>query len=166
MIHPIASRLAIAALALGLATSARAADDFAKDHLAAAKSAIEAAHVADGLDNILISIAQQTKALLSRNDPAHSSQIDEATNAAAIELAAKRPELDAQVQQIWAARFTKAELEEIAKFYSSPVGMKLSKETQGMVQMIAVAAQVWQQKMSQELLAKTREELKKKGINL
>ena len=171
MINPIASRLAVAALALGLglASAARAEDlpkDFPKDHLAAAKTAIEVSHVADGLDNILIAVAQQTKALLSRNDPAHSSQIDASTNAAAIELAAKRPELDRQIQEIWAARFSKAELEEIAKFYASPVGQKLSKETGTLVQMSGVAAQVWQQKLSQELLAKVREDLKKNGINL
>lgn len=165
MISPIASRLAVAALVLGLSTTAWA-EDFAKDHLAAAKTAIEASHVADGLDNILIVVAQQTKGLLSRNDPSHSSQIDAATNAAALELAAKRPELDRQVQEIWAARFTKPELEEIAKFYASPVGQKLSKETGNLVQMSSVAAQVWQQKIGQELLAKVREDLKKQGINL
>jgi uncharacterized protein len=165
MISPIASRLAVAALVLGLSTQAWA-EDIAKDHMAAAKAAIEASHVADGLDNILLAVAQQTKGLLSRNDPSHSSQIDEVTNAVALELAAKRPELDRQVQEIWATRFTKSELEEIAKFYASPVGQKLSKETNNLVQMSGVAAQVWQQKLSQEMLAKVREELKKKGINL
>ena len=35
-----------------------------------------------------------------------------------------------------------------------------------MVQMSSVAAQVWQQKISQEMLAKVREDLKKRGINL
>ena len=116
--------------------------------------------------SILIGVAQQTKAMLTRADPAHSSQIDEATNQAALALASRRPELDAQIQQVWAARFNKAELEEIAKFYSSPVGQKLTKETASMVQMSGVAAQVWQQKISQEMLAKTREELKKRGVNL
>ncbi len=165
MISPIASRLAVAALVLGLTTQVRA-EDYAKDHLASAKTAIEASHVADGLDNILIAVAQQTKSLLSRNNPAHSSAIDEVTNAAAIELAAKRPELDRQVQEIWAARFSKAELDEIAKFYSSPVGQKLSKETNGLVQMSTVAAQVWQQKISQEMLNKVRDEMKKRGVAL
>ena len=165
MIHSITSRLAVAALVLGLSTTARA-EDFAKDHLASAKAAIEASHIADGLDNILIGVAVQTKGLLSRNDPSHASEIDAAVNAAAIELASRRPELDRQIQEIWAARFSKAELEEISKFYGSPVGVKLSKETGNLVQMTGVAAQVWQQKLGTDLLAKVREELKKKGINL
>lgn len=165
MSKPIALRLAVAVLAAGLSTAAFA-EDFAKDHIAAAKAAIEASHVADGIDNILIGVTQQTKALLVRTNPALSAQIDEVTNAAAIELAGRRPELDRQIQEIWAARFSKAELDEIAKFYNSPVGQKLTKETNGIVQMTAVAAQVWQQKIGQDLLARVREEMKKRGITL
>lgn len=162
MISSLASRLAVAALVVGLATTARA-EDYTKEHIAAAKAAIEASHVADGLDGILIGVAQQTKTLLARTNPALQNQIDEVTNAAAIELAAKRPELDKQIQEVWAARFTKEELQKIAEFYTSPVGQKLSKETGGMVQMSGVAAQVWQQKIGQEMLAKVREEMKKRG---
>ena len=165
MTHSLASRLAAAALVFGLAVPAFA-EDYAADHMAAAKAAIAASHVSDGLDDILIGVAQQTKALLARSNPAQSDNIDKLVNAAALELAAKRPELDKQIQEIWAARFTKDELQKIAEFYNSPVGQKLSKETAGMVQMSGVAAQMWQQKIAQEMLAKVREELKKRGANL
>jgi hypothetical protein len=165
MIHSLASRLAVAAVVFGLATPAFA-EDYAADHMAAAKAAIAASHVADGLDEILIGVAQQTKALLSRTNPAQSSAIDELVNAAALSLAAKRPELDRQIQEVWAARFTKDELQKIAEFYNSPVGQKLSKETAGMVQMSGVAAQVWQRKIGEEMLAKVREAAKAKGIAL
>jgi hypothetical protein len=165
MSKPIALRLAVAVLAAGLSTAAFA-EDFAKDHLAAAKAAIEASHVSDGIDNILIGVAQQTKQLLVRTNPAISAQIDEVTNAAALELASRRPDLDRQIQEIWAARFSKAELEEIARFYNSETGRKLTKETTGIIQMTGVAAQVWQQKIGQDMLAKVREEMKKRGVNL
>ncbi len=163
MTHSLASRLAVAALVLGLAAPAYA-EDYAADHLAAAKAAITASHVTDGLDNILIGVAQQTKAMLSRTNPAQSSLIDQLTNTAALELAAQRPELDKQIQEIWAARFTKEELQKIAEFYNSPVGQKLSKETSGMVQMSGIAAQVWQRKIGEEMLAKVREAAKAKGV--
>lgn len=165
MTHSLASRLAAAVLVLGLAGPALA-EDYTADHLAAAKAAIAASHVSDGLDNILIGVAQQTKAMLARTNPAQSNLIDELTNAAALELAAQRPDLDKQIQEIWAARFTKDELQKIADFYSSPVGQKLSKETAGMVQMSGIAAQVWQRKIGQEMLAKVREAAKAKGVSL
>lgn len=165
MIHSLASRLAVATLVFGLATPAFA-EDYAADHLAAAKAAITASHVADGLDDILIGLTQQTKAMLSRTNPAQTNLIDQLVNTAALELAAKRPELDKQIQEIWAARFTKDELQKIAEFYNSPVGQKLSKETIGMVQMSGVAAQVWQRKIGEELVTKVREAAKAKGVSL
>ncbi len=165
MTRSFASRLAAAALFVGLVQPAFA-DDYTKEHLDAAKSAIEASHVGDGLDNILIGVAQQTKAVLARTNPAQSNLIDELTNTAALELAAKRPELDKQIQEVWAARFTQDELKKIAEFYNSPVGQKLSKETASMVQMSGVAAQVWQAKIAQEMLAKVRDAAKAKGVNL
>ena len=165
MIHSLASRLAVVTLAVGLATPVFA-EDYSADHMAAAKAAIGASHVSDGLDDILIGVAQQTKALLARTNPAQSSVIDELVNAAALELAAKRPDLDKQIQEVWAARFSKEELQKIAEFYNSPVGQKLSKETAGMVQMSGIAAQLWQRKIGEEMLAKVREAAKAKGIAL
>lgn len=169
MISRITSRLALlgatAALAVGLSTGAMA-EDYAKDHLASARAAIAAAKVSEGFDEILIGVTAQTKSNLVRRNPAASSQIEQATNAAALELAAKRPELDQQIQEIWAARFSKAELDEITKFYGSPVGQKLTKEMGAMAQMIGIAAQVWQKKIGDEMLVKVRAEMKKRGVDL
>ena len=169
MISRITSSLArlgaTAVLVAGLAGGAMA-EEYAKDHLAAAKAAISAAKVTEGFDEILIGVAAQTKQMLVRRAPAASSQIEEATNAAALELVSRRAELDGQVQEIWAARFTKAELEEIAKFYSSPVGQKFTKEIAPLSQMIAIAAQVWQKKVGEEMLTKVRAEMKKRGVEL
>jgi hypothetical protein len=169
MISRISTRLArlgaAAALAVGLTTGAMA-EEFAKDHMAAAKAAVTASKITSGFDEILIGIAAQTKQLLVRRAPAASSQIEEVTNSVALELAAKRVELDTQIQEIWAARFSKAELEEIAKFYGSPVGQKFTTEMAPMTQMLGIAVQVWQKKVSDEMLTKVRAEMKKRGVEL
>lgn len=169
MISRISSRLALlgatAVLAVGLTTGAMA-EDYAKDHLAAARAAITASKATEGFDDILIAVTAQTKQVLVRRAPAASSKIEQATNAAALELVARRAELDAQIQEIWAGRFTKAELEEITKFYNSPVGQKFTKEIVPMSQMIAMSAQVWQKKIGEEMVAKVRAEMKKQGVDL
>ena len=169
MISRISSRLArfgaTAVLTVGLATGAMA-EDIAKDHLAAAKAAITASKATEGFDEILIGIAAQTKQLLVRRAPAASSQIEEVTNATALELVGRRAELDHQIQEVWAGRFTKAELEEITKFYSSPVGQKFAKEMGAISQMITMAAQVWQKKLGEEMITKVRAEMKKRGVEL
>lgn len=169
MISRITYRLALlgatAVLVAGLAGGAWA-EDFSKDHLAAAKAAMIASRSIEGFDDILIRTTAQTKANLVRRAPAAASKIEEVTNGVALELVARRAELDAQVEEIWAARFTKPELEEITKFYNSPVGQKFTKEIGGMSQMITIAAQVWQRKIGEEMVNKVRAEMKKRGVEL
>ncbi|MBP0651879.1 DUF2059 domain-containing protein, partial [Mycobacterium tuberculosis] len=75
----------------------------------------------------------QTKSTLTKASPSLGPQIDEVTNKVALELAARRPELDRQLQNVWASRFTKPELDELAKFLSSPIGQKWTKELPGVV---------------------------------
>lgn len=157
--------LALAGLLAALAAPA-AAQDISKEHLASAKAAIEASRVAEGFDNILIGVAQQTKALFQRSNPSLGPTIDEVTNKVALELAVRRVELDKEVQTVWARKFTKAELDEIAKFYTSPVGKKLAAETQNVVASSMQFVVAWQQKLSTEMVAKVREEMKKRGHTL
>ena len=169
MISRITSRLtllgATAVLVAGLAGGAAAAD-FTKEHLAAARTAMYASKATEGLDDILVNIAAQTKATLVKRAPAAATQIEEVTNAAALELAAKRAELDGQLQEIWAARFSKEELDEITKFLNSPVGTKFTKEIGPMSQMLTIAVQVWQKKLSEDMVTKVRAEMKKRGVEL
>jgi len=161
------SRLTLIA-ALGLAMtlpclSAAGAAEFSKEQLAAARAAIDASHVNDGFDNVLLGVTERAKATFIRSYPSYSRQIEDATNKVAVELAGERVELDHQIQQIWAAKFTIPELQEITKFYTSPVGVKLAKETPGMVAQAVPALQAYEQKLSQDMVTKLREELKKLG---
>ena len=151
----------VAALSL---TSAAQAETYTKEQLSAARAAIEASHVADGFDNVLIGVAQVTKASMIRSNPSFSSQIEEATNKVAVELAATRPELDKQIQQVWASKFTVDELKDIAKFYSSPLGQKLARETGNMVALTVPIVQAYKAKLEQDMFKKVPEELKKKGL--
>ena len=164
MTRSFASALAVAAaLTVGLAVSAHA-ETYSKEQLAAARAALEASHVADGFDNVLLGVAEGTKASLIRNNPSFAGQIEEATNKVAIELAATRPELDKQIQQVWASKFSVAELQEIAKFYSSPLGQKLARETGSMVAQTVPIIQAYKAKLEGEMFKKVPEELKKKGL--
>ncbi|MDR3495369.1 MAG: DUF2059 domain-containing protein [Ancalomicrobiaceae bacterium] len=154
---------AVGAFAL-MTAPANSADTFTKEHLAAARAAIEASHVSDGFDNVLVAVADQTKANFVRSNPSFSTQIEAATNKVAVDLAARRVDLDHQVQQFWAAKFSQAELEDITKFYSSPVGQKLAKETNGIVAASVHAVQIYQGQLAQDMVTKVRAELKKQGL--
>lgn len=162
MFRNLAKPLAVAGV-LALSAVAASAQDFTREHLASARAAIEASKVSEGFDNILLGVAEQTKGMFQRSNPALSSQIEETTNKVAIGLAPRRVDLDREIQRIWAAKFTKPELDEIAKFYNSPVGKKLAGETQAMVAASAAFVVQWQQKLSQDMVTKVREEMAAKG---
>jgi hypothetical protein len=162
-----AATLAALVLACQVAVSsfASAAEaPISKEQLAAARAAIEASHVTDGVDNVLLAVAQQAKTNFIRSSPSYSAQIEAAANKAAIELASQRVDIDRQIQQIWAAKFTIDELKAIATFYQSPVGQKLTRETGGLVAESAQALQAYQIKLSQDMVTKTRDELRKQGL--
>jgi hypothetical protein len=148
------------------APAAAAQQNFPKEHLAAAKAAIDASQMFANLDQLLVGVALQTKSTLIKNSPSLGSQIDEVTNKVAIELAAKRPELDRQLQIAWASHFSKAELEELTKFLSSPIGKKWTKELSGVIAGSGQAIQVWQKQIADEMLTKSREALIKSGAKL
>jgi hypothetical protein len=166
MFRSIAKTALLAGFALTLATGAMAQQEPSKEHLAAARAAIEASRVTEGFDNILLNVAQQTKAMYQRGNPSITQDIEDATNKVAIEIAPRRTELDRQIQIAWAAKFSKQELDDIAKFYNSPVGKKLATETQNMVRTATEAVLDWQQKISTDMVSKVREELKKRGHKL
>lgn len=140
--------------------------EFPKDHMAAAKAAIDATHQLDNLDSLLIGITLQAKATFTKANPSQGALIDEVTNKVALELAARRPELDKQIQVAWASRFTKPELEELAKFLSSATGKKWLKDLPAVNQQTAIAIQTWQRSINDEMMTRSRDELAKRGVKL
>ncbi len=175
MIRP-AKFLALAGFAAVLATGAFAQQqpqapaklpEFPKEHLASARAAIDASKVTEGFDTVLIGIAQQTKALFQRSNPALTDVIEQTTNKAAIELAPRRVELDRLIQTAWASKFSKEELDEIAKFYNSPIGKKLATETQTMVQFATeVGDGLAAEDRRPDMVEKVRTDLQKAGHKL
>ncbi|PLX39189.1 MAG: hypothetical protein C0606_01210 [Hyphomicrobiales bacterium] len=163
------ARIFAAALPLLLvfgAVDARAQEEFSKEHLRAAQKVIEVARAAEGFDEILPVMAEQTKSLFIRSNPAITREIEEATTNVAIKMAARRPELDRIVQEIWARRFTIEELEEINTFYASPTGTKLAKMSPEIIALSVGAAKQWGDALATEMVTLVREELKKQGHSL
>jgi hypothetical protein len=79
------------------------------------------------------------------------------------------PELDLtvdgadEIAHQYATHFTEAELKEILAFYQSPAGKKMLLEQPKVVNGSMQFAQDWANKLSTEVTAKMRDELKKRG---
>jgi hypothetical protein len=70
------------------------------------------------------------------------------------------------VALLYAQQFNEQELKEILAFYASPVGKKMLTQQPQIVDGSMKFAQNWANKLSEEVIAKMRVELKKRGHNL
>ena len=146
--------------------SVQAQEEFTKEHLRAAQQTIKAARAAEGFDDILPVMSEQTKSLFIRSNPALTVEIEDAANKIALQMAARRPELDRIIQEIWARRFSEDELNQITAFYSTPVGKKLANDSASIIALSVGAAKQWGDSLATEMVTQVREELKKQGHNL
>jgi uncharacterized protein len=119
---------------------------------------------ATALFNPLIpGVVEQAKNLFLQQNPALSKDLNEITVKLRAELAPRFDELTAEVAKLYAVHFTEAELKDLLAFYKSPVGMKLITEQPKIGEEGLKFAQDWANQLSDQVIAKMRDELKKRG---
>jgi hypothetical protein len=141
-------------------------ETFSAAHLQLAQQAVNLSKSAGAFDDILPVLANQTKALFLRSNPALAKDIEEVTQQVALSLAVKRRDLDRVIQEVWARRFSEDELKEIIAFYQSPVGAKLADLSPTIVALSVGAAKEWSDEISTLLVTQVREEMQKRGHQL
>ena len=84
-----------------------------------------------------------------------------------------KPEFDKRVDALldqgaraYAKRFSEDELKQIAAFFKSAAGVKYVASQPAILNDLFVSFQAWQQQMSGDMMARVREEMKKKGHEL
>jgi len=160
----IGAAVLAAGLAMGTAGFA-VAQEVTDAHVAAALEAVHAAKTSRGFDNLLPLLSQQTQNKLIRIRPDQHQAIAEVVDAQALELVARRKDLDNDVARIWAKHFSEDELNAISTFYKSPAGAKLAEIGPQVVGETLQSVKGWSDRVGEELFEKSRESLKKKGID-
>ena len=163
------SSLRAAVLAIGLmvgCAGAASAQEVTESHLKAAVAAVQAAKTSRGFDNLLPLLSQQTQNRLIRMRPDQHVLIGQVVDAEALDLVARRAELDNDVARIWAKYFTEDELNAITTFYQSPAGAKLADIGPKVVGETLQSVKGWSDRVGEEMFEKSRELLKKKGVDL
>jgi len=142
------------------------AESFTPEQLQLAQQAIAASKSNVGFDDILPVIAEQTKGLFIRSNPALAGDIEEVTQQVAIQLVSTRRKLDRTIQEVWARRFSNEELQAIIAFYKSPAGSKLADLSPELLALSVGAAKQWSDELSTQLVTRVREEMQKRGHEL
>ena len=115
---------------------------------------------------LIAGVVEQAKLLYLQQNPALGKDLNEIADKLRTDLAPRFAELTNEMAVLYATHFTGAELKAILAFYQSPVGKKVLSEQPTVVDASMKYAQEWANKLSDQVIAKMRDELKKRGHSL
>lgn len=131
--------------------------------LAAAHKLIEVTGATNLFNPLIPGVIEQAKILFLQQNPALGHDLNEVAAKLRADLAPRFTELTDEVAKFYAEDFTEQELKDIIAFYQSPTGKKLLERQPQIIDHSMKFAQDWANKLSVEVVAKMREEMKKRG---
>lgn len=162
---PVLRRTATAALlSLTLAMPAMAQQaEPTPEHLALARAVIDFTGATRAFDSVAPKLLQDARTMILRTHPAVQQDLDSVIAGMESEFSDKEDELVDDIVRIYAEKFTEADLKEIAAFYQSPAGRKMTETIPEVLRESYQSAQEWGRELSVEVINRIREEMKKKG---
>ncbi len=163
-------KLAAAAFVFGCFVSAASTPVWAQAKTAAtpaqmqlARDILNASGEARALEPLIPSVMQQTFTNFVQQNPDLQKPLVEAMTALQPEFMKLQPEVVDIMASSFASHFTEAELKDILTFYNTPTGKKYVAEMPKVIQESLAVARDWGSKLSDRVVARLREEMKKKG---
>jgi hypothetical protein len=161
-----AVRLAAVAVALAVLSPAAHAQQPAAAALSAGKDLVSVTGSSMLFNPLIAGVVEQAKLLLLQQNPNLSKELTEIAGIIRTDLAPRFEELVNEMGRLYATRFTEQELKDLVVFYKSPLGKKVLAEQPLIVEASLKFAQNWANNLSDEVIAKMRAELKKRGHSL
>jgi len=166
--------LSAAGLALGLALSSMPAGaqqpatpkPASPAAIAAAKEILAMKNASAMYAAAVPNIVQQTKETLMQSNLNYQKDLNEVADNLVKQYSARSGELMNDAARIYASHFTEPELRQLLTFYQSPLGQKvLAEEPKAADESMAMAGS-WGDKLSEEVIIKMRDEMKKRGHDM
>jgi uncharacterized protein len=158
-------RAAVFAAAVAVSAPAAHAQQPSAAAMASAKEFVNLTGATQIFSPLVSGVIEQAKLLYLQQNPNLSKDLNEISTKLRTELTPRLEELNVEMARIYATRFTETELKEILAFYGSPTGKKVLVEQPQAAELSLKFAQDWSIKLSDEVVGKMREELKKRGLN-
>jgi len=159
-------RTGLVAMTVVSLSALSSAQEFSESQLDAAKRASSSAPLSKDLDTVLPILVQRVQTRLISLRPDLHAEITSVVQGVALNIATRRADLDSAIALVWARMFTEDELNQIAEFYNSPVGKKFVEMGPEIGATTIQTVDNWSSRVGEELLDKSREELKKQGYEL
>jgi len=158
-----AVRTGLLALVLAAAASPALAQQPSANAIALAKEII----VIKGGDKIYAPLISQTidraRVLLVQSNPTLSVALNEVAAKLRAELAPRVTELVNEGARIYASKFSDQELKDALAFYKSPLGRKIIEQEPVILDQSVANMETWANRFGEEVIAKFRTEMRKKG---
>jgi hypothetical protein len=130
-----------------------------------AKQLVKLSGASRTFDELLPNIADQAKNTFIRSNPQMQLGIITVVDKVALDMVARRPELDRALEKIWASAFNEEQLEELIAFYNSETGKRFAAIQPRLIAAQMSAAQNWTGDVSEEMTQRVAEELRTQLAN-
>ncbi len=115
---------------------------------------------------LIAGVVEQAKLLYLQQNPGLAKDLNEIAAKKRKDLQPRFAEITDEIAKLYATHFSEQDLKAILAFYSSPPGKQLLAQQPIVADASMKFAQDWANKLSEQVTAKMREELKKRGHDL
>jgi hypothetical protein len=157
------ARLAAVAAALATFGPAAHAQQPSAAAMLVAKQLIDTTDATFVFNPLIAGVVEQAKLLYLQQNPGLAKDLNEVATKIRTEMQPRFSELTNEVAKLYASNFTEQELKDILAFYKSPAGKKMLQVQPKVIDSSMAFAQNWANKLSDEVIRKMRDEMKKKG---
>ena len=154
----------VAVLSVAVPATSFADKDVDPARLAAAKELLVVVGSAKQFDVVVPLITQQLESAFVSLKPDHAAEIKDVFRAIPEKFSQKKQELLDQIAALYAEKLTADEINEIIKFYKTPVGSRFVQLQPELVQQSMQLGQTWGRKIGQEIDQEVRKQLKDRGV--
>ncbi len=131
-----------------------------------AKQIVEIKGVNKLLDPLIRGVVEKVKNQFMQTNFMWAKDLNEVADKLTKEYQPRTAELVDETARIYASHFTEAELKQILAFYQTPVGRKVVVEEPRALDQSMANAGVFGDKLSEEIINKFRDEMKKRGHDI
>jgi uncharacterized protein len=162
--HVMAALVAFATIAA--AGSASAQGQPSPNAILLAKQIIQLKGVDAMMNPIARGVVEKVKGSVMQTNFMFQKDIDEISVQLHKEFDGRSSELVDHTAELYASRFPEPELKQILTFYQSPLGQKMIVEEPKVIDQSLQEAGTWADKLSGDIMARMREEMKKRGHDI
>jgi uncharacterized protein len=160
-----ACAILLAVIAIGFAEISSAQQP-SRSAIAISKEILDIKGARSIFDPVVRGVVEQVKRTILQTNFALQKDINDVSVQVHREFDSRVSEILDQVARIYASKFTEPELKELLAFYKSPLGRKSVTEEPKAIEESMAFGSTWADKLGEEVLARFRAEMKKKGHDI